>query len=97
MGRIYGRFALAAIGLLAILGCAQGDPAERFIGYMDGLPPEQRVPNWEWTRSAMMRPAPVVGEAAPDFTLKTLNGDDSFTLSDNRGDQPTVLILASCT
>jgi len=97
MGRIYGRFALAAVGLLAVLGCAQGDPAERFIRYMDGLPAEKRVPNWEWTRAAMMRPAPTVREAAPDFTLKTLDGTDTFTLSENRGHRPTVLILASYT
>jgi len=97
MGRNYGSFALAVAGLMPFLGCTRGDPAERFIRYMDGVSPDKRVPNWEQTRAMMMRSAPAVGDAAPDFTLKALDGNDTFTLSNNRGRRPTVLILASYT
>jgi peroxiredoxin len=37
-----------------------------------------------------------VGEAAPDFTLKDVEGERTVTLSRLRG-QPVVLIFGSCT
>jgi peroxiredoxin len=42
-------------------------------------------------------PEPKVGDKAPDFTLKALNEDKTFKLSDNFGKQPTVLIFGSYT
>jgi hypothetical protein len=38
-----------------------------------------------------------VGDRAPDFTLKQLNSDKTFTLSSNFGKRPTVLIFGSYT
>jgi hypothetical protein len=38
-----------------------------------------------------------VGDRAPDFTLKFLNSDQTFTLSHNFGKKPTVLIFGSYT
>jgi len=38
-----------------------------------------------------------VGDKAPDFTLKHLNSDKTFTLSSNFSKRPTVLIFGSYT
>ena len=38
-----------------------------------------------------------VGDQAPDFTLKTVDGKRSITLSDYRGQQPVTLIFGSYT
>lgn len=38
-----------------------------------------------------------VGDNAPDFTIKWLDQDKSFKLSDNFGKRPTVLIFGSYT
>ncbi|HVL38556.1 MAG TPA: hypothetical protein VM328_04105 [Fimbriimonadaceae bacterium] len=38
-----------------------------------------------------------VGDAAPDFTLKSVDGKSSFTLSSNFGKRPTLLIFGSYT
>ena len=37
------------------------------------------------------------GQVAPDFTLKLLKSEKSFTLSSNFGKRPTVLIFGSYT
>jgi len=97
MGRSRGYLGLLSAALSQLLACAPGDPAERFIRRMDGLPPEQRLPHWDRTRALMMRPAPAVGDLAPDFTLSRLDGAGTYTLSDAPGTRPTVLILASYT
>lgn len=39
----------------------------------------------------------LLGQDAPDFNLKTLNGDKQFRLSSNFGKRPTVLIFGSYT
>ena len=44
-----------------------------------------------------LQPGPKVGEVAPDFTLKTVDGKDSFTLSHSTGPRPTVLIFGNFT
>ena len=38
-----------------------------------------------------------VGDKAPDFTLKSVDGKQKVTLSDFRGQKPVVLIFASYT
>jgi len=38
-----------------------------------------------------------VGDAAPDFTIKTLDGKETVTLSAFRGKKPVVLIFGSYT
>lgn len=85
----------ATIVLAALLGCA--DPADRFIAQMDRTPPDQRVPDWETTRALMMRPAPAVGDRAPDFTLPTPDGEQEITRSQLQGARPMVLIFGSFT
>lgn len=42
-------------------------------------------------------PGPSVGESAPDFTLKTVKGDRSYTLSKLIGPKPVVLIFGNFT
>ncbi len=44
-----------------------------------------------------MQPGPKVGEKAPDFTLKTLDGSKEITLSDLIGPKPVVLIFGNFT
>jgi hypothetical protein len=73
------------------------DPARKFIDQMDKAPPEQRVPNWEQTKALMARVAPVVGEPAPEFSLSTLDGKQTVTLSQHKGDRPVVLVFGSFT
>jgi hypothetical protein len=90
---------LLALGLLAALGCATGSDrvAQQFIAEMDALPPEEQVPNWAETRALMMREAPRIGDAAPDFTLETSGGSDSVTLSQLDASKPVVLVFGSWT
>ena len=38
-----------------------------------------------------------VGQEAPDFSLKSLNGDASVRLSSFRGQKPVVLVFGSYT
>lgn len=73
------------------------DPASKFIEQMDKAPPEKRVPNWEQTKALMARVAPALGEPAPDFSLPTLDGRRTVTLSQHRGERPVVLVFGSFT
>jgi hypothetical protein len=73
------------------------DPAARFIKEMDSEPADKRVPNWEQTKALMAREAPKVGDVAPDFTLKTLDGKETIKLSQYAGNLPVVLIFGSYT
>lgn len=73
------------------------DPAKKFIDEMDKAPPDNRVSNWEHAKALMARIAPRVGEPAPDFSLKTLDGEETIALSNFRGDRPVVLIFGSYT
>jgi len=41
--------------------------------------------------------APRAGDLAPDFTLKDIQGKDSITLSDFRGQKPVALVFGSFT
>jgi len=84
--------------LFGLLGGLQDtDPAKKFIDQMDKAPSEMRVPNWEQTKSLMARVAPKVGEAAPDFSLLTLDGKQTVKLSQHKGDKPVVLVFGSFT
>ena len=40
---------------------------------------------------------PALGEKAPEFTLRTQDGNDEFRLSQFRGKKPVVLIFGSFT
>jgi peroxiredoxin len=43
------------------------------------------------------RPVPAVGAAAPDFTLKTVDGATAITRSKYHPDKPLVLVFGSFT
>ena len=95
-------FAAAAVVLVALSAPQSGepavqDPAKQFIERMDAAPPEKRVPNWETTKKLMARPAPAVGDSAPEFSLKTLDGRETYALAQFRGKKPVVLIFGSYT
>jgi|CXWL01.1.fsa_nt_gi hypothetical protein len=85
----------------ALVGCTMCiqdvDPVKKFIDQMDKAPPEQRVPNWEQTKTLMARVAPKIGGEAPDFSLLTLDGKQTVKLSQHKDDRPVVLVFGSFT
>jgi len=83
--------------LSANLSVQDSDPAGKFIEQMDKASPEKRLPNWEQTRKLMARPAPKVGDNAPDFSLQTLDQKSTIKLSQHKDDRPVVLIFGSFT
>jgi hypothetical protein len=89
-----GFWGLLGGGTLAV---QERDAAKEFVEKMDSAPPEERVPNWEQTKTLMRRIAPAVGETAPDFTLKTLDGKETVTLSKFKREKPVLLIFGSYT
>jgi hypothetical protein len=87
-------FALSSLSLL--VGCAT-DPVQKFTARMDSAPVEKRPKDWELTKTLMARPAPAVGQLAPDFTLPTLDGVRRITRSAHQEGRPLVLIFGSFT
>jgi hypothetical protein len=61
-----------------------------------GQPPTKEV-NTPPARGERKVDALKVGDTAPDFTLKTVDGKKDVTLSEFRGKKPVVLIFASYT
>ena len=88
---------MIAIGALLLPGCRSGDKAEAFIRMVDAMPPQDRPADWARTKALMARKPPAVGTPAPDFTLETLSGDSTITLSQFHPDRPRVLIFGSYT
>ena len=88
-------FPLLLLALAA--GCRSADPASRFIARMDRAPVEKRPKDWEHTKSLMVRSAPEVGQAAPDFSLPMLNGTQTVSRSAYQAGRPLVLIFGSFT
>ena len=58
------------------------------IGFRKSLMPGQK---------ALDAKAPRAGDLAPDFTLYDIEGQDSVTLSDFRGEKPVALVFGSFT
>ncbi|MDO8629172.1 MAG: hypothetical protein Q7R41_01660, partial [Phycisphaerales bacterium] len=86
------------VGMVSMFGCSTGgDPAPGFIAEVDRAPAEKRPPNWERTKALMARPVPKVGDPAPDFTLKTVDGSTAITRSKFHPDRPLVLVFGSFT
>ncbi|HWL92581.1 MAG TPA: hypothetical protein VNT79_03520 [Phycisphaerae bacterium] len=85
------------ICILSALGCQPADPMDSFVKQQESLPPDQRVPDWEKTKTLMSRRAPAVGEAAPDFTLATLEGSRTIRRSAFHESRPLVLLFGSFT
>ena len=89
---------LVLLGVVAVIcGCSSQDPAAKFIQSMDQAPPQERPPHWERTKALMTRRAPAVGEPAPDFTLRTVDGQTSITRSTHQDSKPLVLVFGSFT
>jgi hypothetical protein len=89
--------ALALMLAWMATGCRSPDPAAGFIAQMDRAPAAQHPKNWEQTKSLMARKAPKVGQPAPDFSLPTLDGTATNTLSQRQAGRPMVLIFGSFT
>ncbi len=83
--------------LFVTSGCQTGDPARHFIADMDRKPESSHPVGWEEVKRLMARPAPAVGQTAPDFTLTTLDGTETLTRSVYQEHRPLVLIFGSFT
>ena len=68
-----------------------------YIKMVDAKPADQRPPDWENTRRLIQRPAPKVGDIAPDFSLPILDQKMSLTRSTYQADKPLVLVFGSFT
>jgi hypothetical protein len=94
------RLALALVGASLVImssGCRSVDPAASFNAKMDQAPPEKRPKGWEQIKQLIARPAPAVGQAAPDFTLPALNGTNEINRAAHQDGRPLVLIFGSFT
>jgi hypothetical protein len=88
-------WALMVLGITG--GCRTSDPARHFIAETDRKPETSRPVGWEGVKRLMARPAPVVGQPAPDFSLATLDGTQTLTCSAYQQGRPLVLIFGSFT
>jgi hypothetical protein len=88
---------VAAVVLVLLCSCAPRDQMAMFVKQMDNAPPSERPPNWDEVKRLMARPAPAVGTVAPEFSLPSVDGTQSLTMSRQRGDKPLVLIFGSFT
>jgi hypothetical protein len=70
---------------------------DEWIAEMDARPAEEQLPSWDVVRSRMVRPAPRVGDPAPDFELRSIDGGEMVRLSAFQGSLPVVLIFGSWT
>src|SRR5438876_1036852 len=91
---------LIAVYVIALSGMllAMTRPPAQFGQMMRHVPmPLLRVvpfpPMWLWARRGNLAP----GDAAPDFTLSTLDHKGTVTLSSHRSKQPVVLVFGSYT
>ncbi|MFO0973656.1 MAG: hypothetical protein U1A27_09490 [Phycisphaerae bacterium] len=85
-------------GLMLVgAACRPGDPMARFIAETDAKPPAERPPKWEQVKRLIGRPAPQVGELAPDFTLATPDGRQQVTMSRCHESRPLLLLFGSFT
>lgn len=83
--------------LIGTTGSALAQDADEHIQAMDKAPPEEQPPHWEQTKALMVRRPPAMGEPAPDFTLKSLDGNTTTTRSKLSPGKPQVLIFGSYT
>jgi hypothetical protein len=93
---------VAATGYVVLFGAvlaAMLQPPERFGQFMRHMPPVvvwgglPATRMWLWARTGSLAP----GDAAPDFTLPTLDHRERVTLSSHRGRRPVVLVFGSYT
>jgi hypothetical protein len=89
--------AWATLLLMGVAGCSAGNKAATMIAMVDAMAPEDRPTDWARTKVLLMREAPAVGQLAPDFTAKSMNSDETVTLSEYHPGQPKFLIFGSYT
>lgn len=96
--RIAAALVLIYAALVALLAIAMRQPPDTFGAIMAKMPgiafmvlPFERL--WMSARAGHL----TAGEAAPDFTLKTVDGSAQVRLSSFRGAKPVVLIFGSYT
>jgi len=94
-------FGFLIVGLVVLMAanfrCSSQNPAASFYAKQESLPPEKRIPEWDRVKALMSRPAPAVGDVAPDFTLPTLDGDSQITRSAHQEGKPLLMIFGSYT
>lgn len=86
----------AMVGALAYVVSLPPDQFGQIVKHVPmplffGVLPGQRL--FTWARAGRL----AEGDAAPDFTLRTLDGSGSVTLSSFRGQRPVVLVFGSYT
>ena len=64
---------------------------------MERAPVGKRPKNWEQTKTLMARVPPRVGQSAPDFSLRTLDGRATISRSAQQAGRSQVLIFGSFT
>lgn len=90
--------ALVYLALVATLAIAMRQPPDTFGQIMAKMPPVAFMVLpfehlWMNARAGHLE----VGQPAPDFTLKTVDGAAQMTLSSFRGQKPVVLVFGSYT
>ena len=96
--RIVAGLAVVYALLLGSLAIAMRQPPDTFGAIMAKLPPFAYIlmpfePMWMNARAGHVK----VGQAAPNFTLSTVDLAKKVTLSSFRGSQPVVLVFGSYT
>lgn len=98
VGFMFAGVAVVWAGATTALYAAMLQPPEKFGAFMAHVPmPAMMVlpfrPLWMSARSGTLSP----GDTAPDFTLKTVDGTRTVTLSQEWRERPVVLIFGSYT
>jgi hypothetical protein len=88
------RLTIALGALVAVPAKSQTDPGRSSRRRSEPRSDESQL---ESDRNRGAPRAPAVGEAAPDFTLKTPDGKQTITRSKFQADRPLVLIFGSFT
>ena len=82
--------------ILALLSEEQQNSLQELLGPRIELPPGRRGGRLSGRRERVDN-APKVGDVAPGFTLKSLDGDSETSLQSFRGNRPVVLMFGSYT
>ena len=98
IGIIVAGLALVYVSLVAAFYVAMRQPPERFGAIMSRVPPVAMMvlpfkPLWMSARAGHLN----VGDAAPDFALKTIDRSRTVTLSEELREKPVALIFGSYT
>ena len=97
-GLVLSSLAVLYLVLVVGLAVAMRQPPARFGKLMARMPgpmflvlPFESL--WKWARAGALKP----GDAAPQFTLATLDRKSRVSLAEHRGARPVVLVFGSYT